>query len=197
MKKALLILILSVSPAHAVKLCKYDPCRVIDTWKSASGGIGSHSYDGMTWSLSVTASPTGTVAGSAGCFSNSTSATGNGSYCWCRVTSVNGNSCTGDWKFYSNQFVDNRDNCPSACASSCGSCSGDLSCRSTLFSNVVSNIPNASSVTCPLTGTCANTNYKTVGNSDSCGSVWVETMSPTLTLSGTDTNGTYSATCTK
>ena len=195
MRKFLLILILLVNSAQAVKLCKKeDPCRAIDNWKNASGNIGSYTYtsgSSGTWNLSVTSSPTGTVAGESGCFSGSTSVSGSGGYCWCRVMNVNSSSCSGGWVFLS---INSDNNCAVYCASLCGGCArngSSSSCsRSALF---VTTSSDATSVICPLNGTCANTNYKTIGNSDSCGSGWVETTSPALTITGTysDDAGTF------
>jgi hypothetical protein len=40
-------------------------------------------------------------------------------------------------------------------------------------------------VTCPLSGTCSsNSDYKTVADGASCGTGYVETTSPALTISG-------------
>jgi hypothetical protein len=192
MKKLLIIIALFVAAdASAVKLCREDPCRAIDNWKNAGGDIGSGTYNSsaMTWNLSVTAFPGGTVAGEAGCFSSNTSASGSGGYCWCKVTSVNSASCSGSWVF---RYYDGGDyQCANACAFGCSSCARNgsaTSCsRSALFSEVTSS--EVSAVTCPIVGTCTNTNYKTIEDSDLCGSGWVETTVPALTISNTGTDG--------
>jgi hypothetical protein len=73
-------------------------------------------------------------------------------------------------------------------------------CANTIHSTTVTSFPNAAAVTCPASGECGDTNYKTVGNSDSCGDGWEETTSPALTISGEYSNnaGTFTyGECTK
>jgi hypothetical protein len=188
---------LFINSAHAVKLCKQGcpdaDISAINIWKNAGGGIGSSTQSSDTWGLSVTTSPSGTVAGETkNCASNSWQ-------CWCRVTAVNGNSCVGSWVYegdYSNTYGGSGcSSCPGYCAAcarggSSGSCS-----RSALFAS----FNTVSSVTCPLKGACANADYKTVGDGESCGDGWTESIVPVLTISttGSDSRGSYGYKCTK
>jgi hypothetical protein len=78
-----------------------------------------------------------------------------------------------------------------------------FSCIRSNFFNFPDNTPptpTASAVTCPISGTCSsNADYKTVADNASCGAGYVETTTPSLTISGSgsDTKGTFTyGTCT-
>ena len=66
-------------------------------------------------------------------------------------------------------------------------------CALTTRTTTIASFPNAAAVTCPISGECEDTNYKTVGDSESCGNGWDETTSPALTISGeySDDAGTF------
>jgi hypothetical protein len=53
--------------------------------------------------------------------------------------------------------------------------------------------PAASAVTCPMSGMCTNSDYKTVADNASCGTGYEETTVPALTISGEyeDSKGTF------
>ena len=207
MKKVLLFVLLTfyTFDLYALKLCKISCSYAsqLDTWRTASGTIGTYTStsgpSGNFWTLSVTSSPTGAVVGQSGCFSSGSSATGSGQYCWCRMTGVNMGSgdnplCVGGWV-----FLYSGNDCALDCANGCGSCaqsgsSGSCS-RSALFS-----IREEPAVTCPISGTCDSTSlYETIADSESCETGYEETTGPTLTVSGSysNANGTFTyGTCT-
>jgi hypothetical protein len=191
MKKVLLTLALFIVhfslfiDLHAVKLCKkYDPCpAAIANWKSTGSGL--------------------TVSHTNGCFGGNSSASGSGNYCWCKISSssINGTNCgSGPWVF-ANFYP--YDSCSGECLNICSSCvsSGTTSsCSRSALSPSGGGVPSSSSVTCPISGGCDNPYYKTVGDSDSCGSGWEETTVPELTVSGmgSDDAGTFTyGVCTK
>ena len=229
MKKLLPILItchlsLVTFPAPAVKLCRKN-CwgHVLDIspakWKTNDSLAGSYTngtgYSDVAWSFtSTTSGATGTISGVARCTGSNTSSTASssGAYCWCQVTgvTVGGTATTcsvaegGPWVFnYYSNLSGSASGCQSSCANYCaGYCvrvgSSDSCSRAALFASQTLSI--ASAVTCPISGTCTNTDYKTIGDSDSCGSGWDETTGPTLTVSGTysDTKGSFNyGACTK
>ena len=207
MKKVLLFIIISAwaVDSHAIKLCKKgcSARSALDAWGNASGTIGSMTDAGIAWTLNVTSSPTGTVNGQGGCFSSDLSATGSGGFCWCRITSVNTGSgtdsqCANDW-LYTDQYYSS---CMTPCSIACGTCAQADSLpgfcsRKTLFT--VPTTSTVSAVTCPTSGTCStNSNYKTIGDNESCGVGYEETTGPALTISGSysNANGTFTYNCT-
>ena len=91
-----------------------------------------------------------------------------------------------------------------SCSSPCGHssdqlCEGSCSCGPVGSGGSSSDV-NPAAVTCPTNGTCADANFKTVDDGESCGSGYSERTSPTLTISGTysDAAGTFTyGACTK
>ena len=168
-----------VNCADAVKLCKYAPTC---TWSTNGSVSVSGACSGTDWDRGT---------------------------CSCRATlTVNGCSITGNsvdvGSFWFSGCPYDCEYCErSACQSRCERCvsdgdSGNCSRSGILTGGSSVSTVNAGSVTCPLSGTCTNTNYKTIGDGDSCGSNWSETTSPTLTIGVySDDNGTFSGTCTK
>jgi len=197
MKKIILVscLVPLVSlSAHAVKLCKYK-CQyesALNAWRNAGGTIGTGSTAGLSWEFTATSSPSGYSSGIGECFGSNTSATGNGNYCWCKMINVNSDgNCFGNW-VYSTPLPDCKiyggDLCGYMCELCATSGSNGSCTRSALFA-----LFEVSSVECPAAGTCTNTNYKTIGDAESCGTGWVEIVSPTLTITGTysDSKGSF------
>ncbi|MDR1826467.1 MAG: hypothetical protein LBQ49_02120, partial [Rickettsiales bacterium] len=121
------------------------------------------------------------------------------------VDSTNNQTCDADsngapWVFnYSNGDVYYcRRSCANICALYCIRLgSGNLCSRSALLNipacEWLGSAPTASSVTCPLSGTCENPDYKTVVDNAPCGTGYVETTTPALTISGEygDSKGTF------
>jgi len=201
--------LLIASPSHAIKLCKQGCFVPSPTWRNDYFDIGGEidyrtGTNNAPWALFNI--PGGEMRGVAKCTaisgsygqtyddSQSGSPTGYGLNCWCRVTSINGNTCNpaGPWvyglyadpEFYS---------CYSSCSSWCAYCAQSpnpyFCSRSLLLSELHS---EASAVTCPANGTCTHPNYKTVADDEECGAGSTETTSPALTISGdsSDDKGT-------
>ena len=219
MKKVLSVLTLFIvncslfiASAQAVKLCRkcnwgdvlaMSPAKWQSNDKLLASSCTNTTGADSTWAFtSATSGAVGTISGNARCATSNSGtpvSSSSGSYCWCQVSgvTVGGNTCSaaGPWVFHFNNVtgaVACQTYCAEYCMLGCVENGSDRSCqRSLLFGGTASSEP--SSVTCPLTGACTNTNYKTVGNSDSCGSGWVETTSPSLTISstGTDSKGSY------
>ena len=186
-----------MAEAYAVKLCKVEKCpAALGVWRSAGANvsIGSGPYpSGSTWGLSITYSQAGTVAGETRC---------DGERCYCRMVSVNGDSaCAGGWVYDQDYTSGNPYGiyCWNNCAPGCLSCARNGlngSCtRSALFEPAA----GATHATCPIAGVCTDADFKTVSDGDSCGSGYVETTYPTLSISttGTDSKGAYGYSCVK
>jgi hypothetical protein len=157
---------------------------------------------------------TGNISGQSRCSNNDSTNPpvanrSSGLYCWCRVTSIVDNTagtCPADsngapWVFY-RDFVGAaycRQGCANICAYGCVRYGMLSSCSRSALLNIPacgwldSFYMPASAVTCPLNGTCENSDYKTVADNESCGDGYVETTSPALTISGEyeDAKGTF------
>jgi hypothetical protein len=169
-----------------------------------------------TWTVTMTNAHgrSGSISGQSRCAVDSTTnppaASSAGMYCWCRVTNIvdstAGNTCPADsngapWVFGNDYSYSSANNCRRDCAYGCaygcvqsGANYDDCS-RSALLTIPVT--PTVSSVTCPASGTCTtNSSYKTVADTASCGTGYVETTSPALTISGsyTDSKGSFTYT---
>jgi hypothetical protein len=179
-------------------------------------GATSSSAD-ATWTVTITngLGISGTISGQSRCAaSNSTNppvanTSNSGTYCWCRVTSIvdsTAGTCPADsngapWVYYSdNSFAAYcRQDCAGNCANGCVRGGTYYACSRSALLNIPactwldSFSAPVSTVTCPLEGTCENSDYKTVADGESCGDGYVETNTPALTISGsyTDSKGSF------
>ena len=186
---------------QSVKLCIRQGCPYYSqmfNWGDASGSIGGTitfgNTSGANWSLTISGL---TISGTSRCDSSQR--------CYCRVTGVDYDSiCSGSELYVLDSSIYGYV-CSSGpegvmCPRYCAECAqmrtvafGGRSCnRGTLFA-VPTNVSPVYSVTCPLSGTCTNSNYRTVATTSSCPSGFIETTSPTLTITGTysDEKGTF------
>ena len=176
-----------------------------------------------TWTVTITNAlgRTGSISGQSRCSANGTTnppvanTSNNGYYCWCRVTSIvdsTAGTCPADsngapWVFdgYGIGGGDLGAVCRQLCAHFCANGCVQQGVGSNCSRSALLNIPTCtwldsflapvSAVTCPVSGAC-NSNpiyYKTVADNASCGTGYVETTSPALTISGSgsDSKGTF------
>lgn len=118
------LVVLTANSAHGLQLCETGTCQTDAEFLKILGSGGTYGYtSGVngTWTWSDSSAGSVTASGESGCFISSSSPSGsNNGYCWCRVTSINGQNCVGPWVYENGGSGPTA--CVSPCAHSCGAC---------------------------------------------------------------------------